>query len=122
MDRRNHGAHRNAKLDEHSFGKLKRTFERFRHGVGRARDGRRAVARQAPEHVVAVGLHRLGDGRVRVGGAQFHRLLTLELDRVDRGDHACSGELGSLHCIGTDTTDSDNGDEIAGADLGCVHR
>ena len=55
-------------------------------------------------------------------GAELHRLLALELDRVDGDDPLGAGELGALDGVGADAADTDDGDRVAGLDLGGVDR
>ena len=63
--------------------------------------------------LVAEIAERLVDRRVRVRGAELHRLLALELDGIDGGDDAGAGQLGALDRVGADAADADDGDRVA---------
>ena len=58
--------------------------------------------------------HRIVDRCVGVRGAELHRLLALELDRIDGSDDAGTGQLGTLNRVGADAAGADDGDHVAG--------
>jgi hypothetical protein len=55
-----------------------------------------------------------------VGCAHLHRLLALELDRVDRDDTLCSGHRGALHGVDSDSTDADDNDRVTRLNVGAI--
>src|SRR3954470_9353968 len=79
----------------------------------------RRVGADAERRLVGAGdrLLACGDG---LGGTEVERLLALELDRVDRDDRSCTGVTRALHGVDADTTDAEDDDGVARADLGAV--
>ena len=79
------------------------------HHAGRHDD---LVGHLAPGH-----LHHGREGLLhrdeRVGGAELHRLLALELDRVDGDDPPGAGHPGALHGVDADAADADDHDGVA---------
>ena len=73
-------------------------------------------------HVVSPSAASASSIEAWVWVAELHRLLALELDRVDGSDHLSTGELGPLHCVGADTADADDRHGVAGLDLRRMHR
>jgi hypothetical protein len=65
-------------------------------------------------------LEGLLDAARGVGGAELLGGLPLELHRVDGEDPLGAGEAGALHGGGAEATDADDGDVVAGVDLGGV--
>src|ERR1700759_5301544 len=92
------------------------------HDLGRhevdGEDGR--VGHLPPGHVGDGGLRLFGRGE-RVGRAEFHRLLTLVLQRVDGDDVLRAGVAGALHRVDADAADAVDRHRVAGSDVRGVH-
>src|SRR5690242_12492905 len=70
----------------------------------------------------------VGDGRLRllrrgerVGGAEFHGLLALVLQRVDGDDVLGAGVAGALDRVDADAADAEDRHRVAGGDVRGVH-
>ena len=66
------------------------------------------------------GGQRLFHRRECLRRAELHRLLTLELDRVDSHHTASAGHRGALHGVDTDAADADHDHRVTGSDGGPV--
>src|SRR5690348_11119264 len=92
------------------------------HDLGRhevhGEDGR--VGALAAGHVGDGRLGLLGGGE-RVGGAEFHRLLALVLQRVDGDNVLRAGVAGTLDRVDADAADAEDRHRVAGSDVRGVH-
>src|SRR5271169_468952 len=125
QDRPRHGNGRYLQLVQpghHDGAALADRVEPGLHDFGRHQiDGEDGRVSSLPPGHLGDGPLRLFGGGERVGRAEFHRLLTLVLQRVDGDDVLRAGVAGALDRVDADAADAVDRDRVAGGDVRGVH-